>query len=219
MSFARCFAQPKPTRATFFFLIAITLIIVQGLGINPRAYNYLPSLPAVIAPATSSSEPDLRYSQQCSAWSRCLPHRYQIFLYPVGTNSCVCLIWDNWGHDRWMLVSFITVLKPRRAPYFLRDSLRDVAAESRDDQKVSTALGEANRYWRTRTIETLRSPPRVPCSTTASYVLPQACRTRARHAVATTVSRSESCGLNPMMSCARQASATRTGGSPGRCAA
>jgi hypothetical protein len=44
-----------------------------------------------------------------------------------------------------MLVSFITVLKPRRAPYFLRDSLRDVAAESRDDQKVSTALGEAIR--------------------------------------------------------------------------
>jgi Domain of unknown function (DUF4118) len=43
-----CFAQSKRTRAAFvFILVATTLIIEQSLGINPRAYNYLPFLPAV----------------------------------------------------------------------------------------------------------------------------------------------------------------------------
>jgi hypothetical protein len=128
-----------------FFLIAITLIIVQGLGINPRAYNYLPSLPAVIASNILFGAGFALFATALSLvmLTICLPHWYQIFLYPVGTNSCVCLIWDNGATTAWMLVSFITVLKPRRAPCFLRDSLRDVAAESRDDQKVSTALGEA----------------------------------------------------------------------------
>ena len=45
-----CFSQSRPTRAAFvFILIAITLIVEQSLGINPRAYNYLPFLPAVVA--------------------------------------------------------------------------------------------------------------------------------------------------------------------------
>jgi hypothetical protein len=43
-----CFTQSKRTRAAFvFILVATTLIAEQSLGINPRAYNYLPFLPAV----------------------------------------------------------------------------------------------------------------------------------------------------------------------------
>jgi hypothetical protein len=44
-----CFAQSKPKRAALvFILIATTLIFEQSLGINARAYNYLPFLPAVL---------------------------------------------------------------------------------------------------------------------------------------------------------------------------
>jgi hypothetical protein len=78
--------HPKPTRATFFFLIAITLIIVQGLGINPRVYNYLPSLPAVIANNILFGAGFALFATALSLvmLTICLPHRYQTFLYPCG---------------------------------------------------------------------------------------------------------------------------------------
>jgi hypothetical protein len=119
-----CFSQPKPTRAAFvFILIAITLIAAQSLGINPRASNYLPLLPAVIASnilfgagfalfavPLSLLMADYLFAAPVSDLSAPLSAQIAVFVSFGAIGAALA----------WILVSFLTVLSQAERDIFER---------------------------------------------------------------------------------------------------
>ena len=119
-----CFSQSRPTRAAFvFILIAITLIVEQSLGINPRAYNYLPFLPAVVASnilfgagfalfaaSLSLLMADYLFAAPVSDLSAPLSEQIAVFVSFGAIGAALA----------WILVSFLTVLSQAERDIFER---------------------------------------------------------------------------------------------------
>jgi hypothetical protein len=117
-----CFAQPKPTRAGLvFILIAISLILAQTLGINPKSYNYLPFLSAVIVS-------NILFGAGFALFATVLSLVTSDYLYEAPMSDLSSPVWEQitvlvlfgvlGAGITWVIVSFATVLSQAEREIF-----------------------------------------------------------------------------------------------------
>jgi Domain of unknown function (DUF4118) len=109
-----CFSQPKSTRAALvFILIAMTLILNRSLEMTPRAYNYLPFLPAVIAS-------NILFGAGSALFAMVLSLVISDYLFVAPVSDLSTTMWEQivtfasfaaiGAGIAWLVVSFVTVL-------------------------------------------------------------------------------------------------------------